>query len=194
MKYYDTIQKGFYEAPTLNSIEITDEYWLELQTKNSQGGIIQEIDGQVFCLMPYEKVKDGQIIDVSDTDIYKNQIRLGEIEKELIQAEADYVAALDSPIEYTNGHTYKPRYAAETYQAMLSSELVLKQAESEISIFPKTINDSTQLSANAVSMTYEELMTLTLFLAQKAEIAWNEKAVKINDLLTEKTTIEETEA
>lgn len=59
MKYYDINTKGFYENPTENSIEITEEKWQELLDKQSQGGTIQNIDGQVMCVMP----TDEQIVE-----------------------------------------------------------------------------------------------------------------------------------
>jgi len=55
MKYYNSDTKGFYENQINGSIEITDEYYQELLNKQSQGGTIQAIEGQVFCVMPTEE-------------------------------------------------------------------------------------------------------------------------------------------
>lgn len=52
MKYY---LNGFYENQIEGSIEITDEYWQELLNEQSQGGVIQAVDGQVVCMLPTEE-------------------------------------------------------------------------------------------------------------------------------------------
>ena len=65
MKYY---LNGFYENQVEGGIEITDDYWQELLNKQSQGGMIQAVDGKVYCIFQSEKVENGRI----DLEIVKS--------------------------------------------------------------------------------------------------------------------------
>jgi len=71
MKYY---LNGFHENKIEGAIEITDEKWIELLNKQSQGGVIQVIEGQIYCLLHTEQIKNGQLTDISETQAYKDKI------------------------------------------------------------------------------------------------------------------------
>ena len=55
-------------------IKITDEYYDEVMCKQSQGGLIKIIEEQIYCLMPYEEIQNGQIFDIQSTQEYKDKI------------------------------------------------------------------------------------------------------------------------
>lgn len=79
------------------------------------------------------------------------------------EAYENYKTKLDTAVEYTNGHLYKPKWAEGTYAGFLQKGAMLP------SLFPLKIWDATELEENAVSMTITELTTLTIFLASKQE-------------------------
>jgi len=56
------------------------------------------------------KIVGNTIEDISETQEYKNAQRLKEITQELNQSDITYNNILNTPIEYTNGHVYKPKY------------------------------------------------------------------------------------
>lgn len=85
MKYYDLNTKGFYEEASENRIELTEQKWQELIDKQSQGGLITAVNGQAFCKMPYEKIQEGKLVDISDTEEYKAELL--SCEKERVMAD-----------------------------------------------------------------------------------------------------------
>lgn len=146
-----------------------------------------DIDYSTFKPKDYE-YSTGFPVSIVDTQKYKKDKRLQEIQDELKQVTTDYEAAMETPIEFTNGFTYKPSYANDTYSGLILAEMVAQQANS--SIFPKLIKDSTKLTERAIEMTYSELVTLSLFLTNKAEALWQEKAAKEAAVLAEKETLQ----
>ena len=96
---------------------------------------------------------------------------------------------MNTPVEYVNGFTYFPWYAEETYQGLVVAELIARGQGT--TTFPRLIKDSTKLAERAVSMSYEELLALTTFLATKQEQLWTIKANKESELLVRKEELEE---
>ena len=74
-----------------------------------------------------------------------------------------YLEGLDTPVEFSNGHTYKPKWADAIYYGLLQKGVVFPE------LFPMKIYDSTSLDENAVEMTIQELRELALFLEMKKE-------------------------
>lgn len=118
-KYYDINTNGFYEEFTGNRIELTDEYWQILLEKQSFGGVIQEIDGQVYCLLDNETVQNGQIIDVLATDEYKskiiqaeNEIKKAEFLEKIQELDIKRIRAISEPSvkDEATGETYLEYY------------------------------------------------------------------------------------
>lgn len=119
MKYYDKTTKGFFEENTGNRIGITDEYWQILLNKQSQGGVIQEINGEVYCLFDNEAIQNGQIIDISDTDEYKekvltiqNEIKKAKIQEQINELDMKRIRAGFEPSikDEITGQTYLEYY------------------------------------------------------------------------------------
>ena len=79
--------------------------------------------------------------------------------KDVTAAQIEYDYRLDTPVEYTNGYTYKPKWAEEIYVGLLEKGLAFG------GLFPMTIYDSTKLAERAVSMSLQDLQELTMFLA-----------------------------
>ena len=73
---------------------------------------------------------------------------------------------LNTPVEYTNGHFYKPKWADAIYYGLLQKGVVWPE------LFPMRIYDSTGEEENVVEMTYQDLRDLALFLEQKREEAF----------------------
>ena len=125
--------------------------------------------------------------------VLENDIKGKEIDKVLQkqfeETTTEYTEAMNTPVEYGNGFTYFPRYAEETYQGLIVAEIIAKGQGA--TTFPRLIKDSTKLAERAVSMTYEELLALTTFLATKQEQLWTIKANKESELLVRKEELEE---
>ena len=86
MKYYNSNTKGFYENQIDGSIEITDEHHQELLEKQSQGGTIQVVEGQVLCLMP----TDEQIAQAQkNSNKSRLQSQIAELDNRRIRAIAE---------------------------------------------------------------------------------------------------------
>lgn len=91
MKYYDVTTKGFYEELSENRIQLTDECWQKLLDKQSNGGTIQVVDNQLFCVLSTEVIQNGVLVDISDSDEYKNKINAekNELKKIELQKQID---------------------------------------------------------------------------------------------------------
>lgn len=95
----------------------------------------------------------------SDTD-GTEKIKYSYLEAFCISAaQIEYDYRLDTPVEYSNGFTYKPKWAEEIYVGLLEKGLAFE------GLFPMTIYDSTKLAERAVSMSLQDLQQLTMFLA-----------------------------
>ena len=120
---------------------------------------------------------EKEIVYINDEFRFKEdvlkEIRLQEIEQELAQVDRLYEITMNTPILYTNGHYYKPRYVQESYVLLLAAD-----------IFPITIWDSTEL--NSVEMAKNDLLILSMFLKGIAEPAFQERKTNRLSLLLEK--------
>lgn len=80
-----------------------------------------------------------------------------------------YKLKLDTPVLYEkNGHLYKPKWAAEIYEELVS------RGEKFAELFPITIWDATKEAENAVKMSLDDLRKLTIFLGRIQEQYFNE--------------------
>jgi len=55
MKYYDINTNGFYEDNAEGRIELSDENWQSLLTRQSEGCKIQVVNGFVACILPTDE-------------------------------------------------------------------------------------------------------------------------------------------
>lgn len=191
MKYYYGLVDienngwGFIEEDdprkTADMIEITEEYHQKLIDEQSEGKEIVCYNGQVFTaeVGKYYLDETGDWCERSDEELSKMK-RLAKIDTELLKADEDYAEQLNTPVEYTNGHLYKPKWAEETYISLLSAGSLMP------SLFPQVIWDSTELEENAVEMTLDELKELTAYLATIQQGYFNARKVKKSALLAEK--------
>lgn len=95
---------------------------------------------------------------------YSQYLLLQEISSQVLGEESTdayllYKQQLNTPVLYeTNGHYYKPKWAADIYEAFVD------RGEKFPELFPIRIWDATEEADNAVEMTLEELRALTVYL------------------------------
>ena len=124
-------------------------------------------------------------LQVVENPNYEQEQRLQQIKIKLVQADETYAKQLDTPVQYTNGHLYKPKWVEETYISLLTAGSMIP------TMFPMLIWDSTELEKNAVLMTLEELQTLTMYLANIQQQFFNERKALKSQLLNEKKEIKD---
>ena len=109
------------------------------------------------------------LITKDEFESYKNELLVKLINSEDNTREFDtYYAKINTPVMYSNQHTYKPKWADAIYFGLIQKGLILTE------LFPMKIYDSTGKDENAVMMSLEELKALALFLEQKKEQAFLE--------------------
>lgn len=153
-------------------------------SKNSLDNIVNQKDKVAFVI-------NNEIVMKEKAALENKKQQLDEVDEKFKQATTDYNIAMNTAIEYSNGFTYFPRYAQETYQGLIMAEMVAKSQGN--TTFPRIIKDSTKLANRAVEMSYEELLALTTFLAAKQEEFWAIKAAKESELLIKRAEIEQYE-
>lgn len=133
---------------------------------------IEKEDGTFSKMFNFQEA----FLTKSDYESYMSEMIANKINgNDNSQAFATYQNKLNTPIEYTNGFTYKPKWAETVYAGLLQKGALLPQ------LFPLKIYDSTELEERAQSMTIEELTALSIFLAQAQEVYFAEyKAEKAN--------------
>ena len=95
--------------------------------------------------------------------------------EENTQANENYTNILNTPVEYTNGKFYRPRYIADYSKVMndlLPPVLLANLINMDLTPFlgrKFTIYDATGKKANAVEMSIQELITLYISLYFKKE-------------------------
>lgn len=157
----------------------TNEQYAEFAVlANENNKRIELYDSNAYALCDYEKLIDGEIVDLRNDDEYKKQNRLKDIEKELEETDKTYNVTIDTPVLYGNGQCYKPRYVQESYVLLLAAD-----------IFPITIWDASEI--NSTEMTKTDLLQLSMFLKAIAEPAFQERKSKRLELLLEKQKLEE---
>jgi len=107
MKYYGTKNNkdyGFYEENFENSIEITDEYWLELLAEQDKGKIIILFENKVLAVNENEYTNINGIWkklskEEAQTKQLKiqNAIRMNEIQNELDALDKKRIRAIAEP-------------------------------------------------------------------------------------------------
>ena len=112
----------------------------------------------------------------NDFEEYKNQLLKMVLNgEENSQANENYTEILNTPVVYTNGKMYRPRYIEDYSRVMndlLAPILLAKLIEMDLTPFLSrkfTIYDATGKEANAVEMSVQELITLYLSLYFKKE-------------------------
>ena len=109
-------------------------------------------------------VYEEATITKDEFETYKNELLVKLINSQDNTSEFDtYLNDLNTPVEYENGHTYKPKWADAIYYGLIQKGFVFPE------LFPMKIYDSTGKDENAVEMTLEELKSLALFLELKKE-------------------------
>ena len=124
------------------------------------------------------KIENGEVIDLIDTETYKNKQRLIEIDGELNHLDELYYAASQAPVEFEN-HQYKFEWTT-LYQGLLNS-----------GILPAKIWDLTELEENAVLMDEEKLQELQNCLLTLQETAFQTRKEARSLLLNEKEQLEQ---
>lgn len=118
-----------------------------------------------------------ELIDIKNTEKYKNKQRLKEITKELKELDELFYKESQNPIEYNN-HLYKFEWTS-LYQNILNS-----------GILPAKIWDITELEENAIIMNEEDLQKLQNHLIEIQETAFQTRKEARSLLLKEKEVIE----
>lgn len=134
---------GVYIRKNIKSTIITDTDENE-QTKWTYAEAY--LTNEEYSMYKLEKSITKNILKQDDSEAFEN-----------------YQTKLDTAVEYSNGHFYKPKWAEGTYAGLLQKGAMLP------SLFPLKIWDATELEENAVEMSITELTALTIFLAQKQE-------------------------
>lgn len=160
-------------------IKIQNNILTDYADWNFEGSRFVDIDYNSFVNNrdKYE-IKDGEIVDISDTEDYKNKKRLKEIDAELEEIDELYYAESQKPFVF-EGHQYKFEWTS-LYQNILES-----------GILPAKIWDMTELEENAVVMDKEKLHTLQTQLLNIEETAFQTKKEARSLLLLEKKEIED---
>ena len=160
-------------------IKIENEKITEWADWQFEGSEFVDIDYNLYSESPERfKIENGELIDLVDTDIYKNKQRLIEIEGELNHLDELYYAASQTPVEFEN-HQYKFEWTT-LYQGLLNS-----------GILPAKIWDLTELEENAVLMDEEKLQSLQNCLLTLQETAFQTRKEARSLLLNEKEQLEQ---
>ena len=165
-QYFEALDGTAYQDFN-QSEELMIKYGFDYELTDDEYSLYKSGDGY--------KVQRNKFIDIRDTDEYKKKIRLEAINGELAKADTDYATIMNTAIEYSNGHFYKPSYIQSSYISLIAANQ-----------FPLVIWDSTEIEANAVEFTLEELIALSLFLKTVAEPAFQTRKKTRSALLIEK--------
>lgn len=148
-----------------------------IDTQSSQSGVyirvcineIEDNDGNVRY-----KYKEA-FVDKAEWEQYiQIQNALG---KKVTGANIEYTYKMNIPVLYPlNGFYYLPIWAEEIYADKLTKGQVVKN------IFPMDIYDATNKKANAVSMTAEQLETLSEYLVENYQKVYFKEKKKIEEL------------
>ena len=145
--------------------------WADWQFEGSE---FIDIDYNLYNENPERfKIENGTLIDLIDTEDYKNKQRIIEIDEELNRLDELYYAASQAPVEFEN-HQYKFEWTT-LYQGLLNS-----------GILPAKIWDLTELDENAVVMDKEKLQQLQTCLLTLQENAFQTRKEARSLLLNEK--------
>ncbi len=115
--------------------------------------------------------KTGNIKNLSDTDEFKKDLRLKEIENLLLEIDTVYATIVLTPIKYENNLYYQPRYVQDYFNLALTG-------------MPQIIWDYSEL--NGIEMTSSEINSLALFLKDVAEPAFQKRKNDRKPLILEK--------
>ena len=116
------------------------------------------------------KIIDSILTDITNTPQYISTQRKKEIRQELLEADIIYNSFIDTPVQYTNGFYYKPKYVND-YVLMVASGLSYE------------IWDASELHSGI--MTALQIRDLALFLKLKAEPEFQSRKEKRRLLLQE---------
>ena len=113
-------------------------------------------------------LKDGlpKLKKVTKKNIVKknNKKQCNTIETQLERIKKQFEKNIDMNVKWVNGLYYKPRYASESYEQLISAELAIRQISGgRQTKFPMAIWDATK--KNCTRMTFEQLVELAKFLA-----------------------------
>lgn len=128
----------------------------------------------------YNRYLKSELEVIQQTDKYKTQERLKEIEKELDLANTVFAIASQTPIEF-EGKSYKFEWTS-LYQSLLGLS---------DSLFPIKIWDMSNLAENAMFFTKEKLQMLQDILIAVQEPAFQNRKEIQAELIKEKTELME---
>ena len=141
-------------------IEVTSSAKYVYIRRNIQEKHLETENGDPYVLYVYEEA----LLTKDEFESYKSELLYKLFNSQDNTEEFDrYLERLNTPVEFTNGHSYKPKWADVTYFNLLQKGTAFPE------MFPIKIYDSTGLDENAVDMTFEELRQLSLFLEEKKE-------------------------
>lgn len=174
-------------------------YQVEIETKfiskiNYVGNIktgyqlLSDVEVEDITKYPQHWIqKNNKLVKLSDKE-YEILSEIKNIDILVNETAIAYNNYIEKPILYSNGFTYKPLYAKDSYQSLFNAEKIAKELGT--TTFPQYIKDSTKLLDRAVSMNYEELSKLSLFLGQLDGNAWRLKADKEAELILKRSLLE----
>ena len=153
-------------------IHVPIDYSIFLKNKNKY----KKINGYISLkngLPEFEKKIIRTVKTTTQNEILEDAVK---------RIEDEFEKQINQDIKYKNGYYYKPRYASESYESLISAELAIRQLSGgKQTKFPMQIWDSTK--KHGVMMTLDELVALATFLANIYEKMFQAKKVKIAKLL-----------
>ena len=134
----------------------------------------------------YKKVNGFVVLEngLPVFDVETKTLQKQESISEIAKIENEFNEQINQDIKYSNGYYYKPRYASESYESLISAELAIRQLSGgKQTKFPMQIWDSTK--KHGVMMSLDELVALATFLANIYEKMFQAKKVKIAKILND---------
>ena len=116
---------------------------------------------------------------------YDRLVKIREIDSQLNECDGKYNEYLDTPLQFTNGHLYKPKWVDDgTYGKLLTC------IEHGIAQYPLPIWDATEKAENMVEMDEPTFMSLIAFLGAAQQTAFNVRKEAKSKLIAQKEQLE----
>jgi hypothetical protein len=113
-------RKDIKKMKEILGLQVTDAKFNELMVKQSQGGSIKVVENELFCLMPYENVENGELVDISQTPEYLADIEATHKQRQVdkLMAQIDYldtkrIRAMAEPSLHPDGGTWIDYYTSK---------------------------------------------------------------------------------
>lgn len=119
----------------------------------------------------------------------KTENNIEYLDKAFQEIDRKFKEQISTPVLYKNGYTYKPSYAADYYEPLISAEIILQQTtQGKETKFPLTIWDATDTYSQQMSVL--ELKDLAVFLANIYEKLFQAKKQAQLSILKQKERIQ----